>query len=116
MRAVLRRHSLGPVVELSTLASSGELTVELSNCEVHQDGKLARLTRLEARTLYFLLANAGRVVTSARLIELVWNYEGGDTFSLKTHISHIRHKLGVTRQHPGYISSVARVGYRLEVA
>ena len=77
---------------------------------------LAQLTRLEARTLYFLLANAGRVVTSGRLIELIWNYEGGDAFSLKTHISHIRQKLGLIRDVPGFISSVAHVGYRLEVA
>jgi DNA-binding response OmpR family regulator len=116
MRSLMRRHSAGPVVESSILARSGELCVELANCEVHHSGVLARLTRLEARTLYFLVANAGRVVTSGRLIELVWNYEGGDAFSLKTHISHIRHKLGVSRDLPGYISSVARVGYRLEVA
>ncbi len=116
MRAVLRRHSAGPVVESSTLATSGELSVDLSNYEVHKSGKLAQLTRLEARTLYFLVANAGRVVTSARLIELIWNYEGGDAFSLKTHISHIRQKLSLVRDLPGYISSVAHVGYRLEVA
>jgi DNA-binding response OmpR family regulator len=116
MRSVLRRHTAGPVVESSTLATCGELSVDLSNCEVYQSGKLAQLTRLEARTLYFLVANAGRVVTSGRLIELIWNYEGGDAFSLKTHISHIRHKLGVTKYLPGYISSVAHVGYRLEVA
>lgn len=116
IRSVMRRHSGGAMVESSTTATSGELCVELANCEVHLSGRLARMTRLEARTLYFLVANAGRVVTSGRLIELVWNYEGGDAFSLKTHISHIRHKLGVTRHLPGYISSVARVGYRLEVA
>jgi DNA-binding response OmpR family regulator len=116
IRAVLRRRSAGPVVESSTLATSGELSVDLSNYEVRKCGKLAQLTRLEARTLYFLVANAGRVVPSGRLIELVWNYEGGDAFSLKTHISHIRQKLSLIRDRPGHISSVAHVGYRLEVA
>jgi two-component system, OmpR family, response regulator RegX3 len=116
MRAVVRRHSPGPIVASSTLARSGALCVELANYEVHQSGQRVPLTRLEARTLFFLAANAGRAVTSGRLIELVWNYEGGDPFSLRTHISHIRRKLGVTKYLPGYISSVAHVGYRLEVA
>ena len=115
MRALLRRQSDGPTLEAPTVATAGAVSVDLSNCEVHASGKLERLTRLEARTLYFLVANAGRVVTSSRLIELVWDYEGGDTFSLKTHISHIRRKLGLVKGQPGSISSVAHVGYRLEV-
>jgi hypothetical protein len=36
------------------------------------------------------------VLTTDRLIELAWEYEGGDAFAAKTHISHIRQKLGIT--------------------
>jgi DNA-binding response OmpR family regulator len=74
------------------------------------------LTRLEARALYFLISNVGRVVQSQRLIELIWNYEGGDTFSLKTHISHIRHKLSDAKGDGVQIISVPRIGYRLDAA
>jgi two-component system response regulator RegX3 len=115
MHCLLRRHS-DRVSESPTVASAGNLSVDLSNHEVHKSGKLAHLTRLEARTLFFLLASAGRVVTSEHLIELVWNNLGGDAFSLKTHISRIRHKLGMIRGMPGCITSVPHVGYRLEIA
>ena len=61
-----------------------------------------------------LVSNAGRVVQSQRLIELIWNYEGGDAFSLKTHISHIRHKLDAAKRECVRITCVPRIGYRLE--
>jgi two-component system, OmpR family, response regulator RegX3 len=115
MRCLLRRVSDG-VVQPRTVASAGDLSVDLSNHEVHKSGRLAHLTRLEVRTLFFLLASAGRVVKSEHLIELVWNSVGGDAFSLKTHISRIRHKLGMTRGTPGCITAVPHVGYRLEIA
>ena len=50
---------------------------------------------------------------TSRLIELAWEYNGGDAFALKTHISHIRSKLQLNRGEPGYISVVPLVGYKL---
>jgi DNA-binding response OmpR family regulator len=96
------------------IAESGDLRVDLESCEVYRAGEHIPFTRLEARTLYFLLANAGHVVTTSRLVDLVWDYNGGDSFSLKTHISNIRRKLGIEKGEPGYISSAPHVGYRLE--
>jgi len=111
----MRRHSAGPVVESSILARSGELCVELANCEVHHSGVLARLTRLEARTLYFLLANAGRVLTRDVLIDRVWgpNYYG-DTKTLDVHVKRLRAKVENDPGHPARIVTVRGVGYRYE--
>lgn len=116
MRAILQRRGCEHMVESSTVAESGELWVDLSAHDVRKAGASVRLTRLEARILYFLLANAGRIVPTDRLIEFVWNYDGGDAFALKTHICHIRQKLGIAKRHAGYISSVPHVGYTLEAA
>jgi DNA-binding response OmpR family regulator len=116
MRVVLQRHSPVTTMESSTVATQGDLSVDQSNCEARRGGELIRLTRLEARALYFLVSNAGHVVPTERLIQLVWNFEGGDPFSLKTHISHLRQKLGVSKGEPGYISAVPQVGYRFETA
>ena len=116
MRAVLQRHTGAPVVEAAAVAEAGDLRVDLQAHEVRKGGVLVRLTRLETRILYFLVSNAGRVLTTDRLVELVWNYEGGDPFALKTHISHLRQKLGLQKGQPGYISSVPHVGYVLETA
>jgi hypothetical protein len=38
----------------------------------------------------------------------------GDAFALKTHISHIRQKLGIQKGEPGCIASAPHIGCRLE--
>jgi DNA-binding response OmpR family regulator len=116
MRAVLQRRTGAPIVETSTIAESGDVRVDLSAHEVSKAGIALSLTRLEARILYFLLSNAGRTVTTERLVEFVWNYDGGDAFALKTHLCHIRQKLDIAKGSAGYISSVPHVGYTLKAA
>jgi DNA-binding response OmpR family regulator len=113
MRAVLQRSIGAPVVE-SSVAETAGIRVDLQSHEVTRAGKPIRMTRLEARILYCLVANAGHAVTTGRLIEFAWNYEGGDAFALKTHISQIRHKLGVAKGQPGYIDALRQVGYMLQ--
>ena len=117
MRAIAQRASGGePVVQASNTAMAAGIAVDLQNFEVRCDDKPLRMTRLETRILYFLVNNAGRTIPTERLVELVWNYDGGDAFALKTHICHIRRKLGVPKGTPGYIRSVPHVGYTLETA
>jgi|ERR1051326_2105856 DNA-binding response OmpR family regulator len=115
MRVIMERHAESPTVTASVVAESGDIHVDLSEHEVRRGGVPVRLTHLEARVLYLLVRNAGRIMTADRLIEYVWNYEGGDSYALKTHISHIRQKLRLVKGQPGYISSVPHVGYVLEV-
>jgi hypothetical protein len=57
-----------------------------------------------------LAINSGRVVSGARLVEYAWGYDGSDTSLLKTHVCHIRQKLGLVK---GEITAVPGVGYRL---
>src|SRR6266550_3541735 len=113
MRVVMERRSDVPMQDSATLAESGDVRVNLSAHEVHKGGIAVRLTRLETRILYLLVGNAGRVVPTDRLIEFVWNYEGGDSFALKTHICHIRQKLNLIKGQSGYIMSVPNIGYML---
>ncbi|MBV9328216.1 MAG: response regulator transcription factor [Chloroflexi bacterium] len=114
MRNLLQRRNGREVVDSSLVARSGDISVDMEAYEVHNAGQPVRMTRLETRILFFLVSNAGRVLTTDRLIELAWEYEGGDAFSLKTHISHIRQKLGIAKGEPGYVSSAPHIGYRLE--
>lgn len=115
MGSLLRRQNDGPLLQPTQAADAAGIFVDLDAHEVRRDGVAIRLTRLETRILFHLVRNADRVLSTDRLIELVWNYEGGDAFALKTHISHIRQKLGVQKGLPGYISSVPHVGYTLEL-
>ena len=113
MRVVTQRRSDGPLLARQAVEAAG-IWVDLEGHKVRKDGADVRLTRLETRILHHLVSNAGRVLSTERLIELVWNYEGGDAFTLKTHISHLRQKLDLVKGQPGYIRSVPHVGYTLE--
>ena len=73
----------------------------------------SQLTPLEFRILYLLAMNEGQVIPYARLVDYAWGFEGGDASLLKTHICHIRQKLGLPLDGPGAIRSLATVGYSL---
>ena len=72
-----------------------------------------QLTVLEFRILFILAMNEGRVIPYDRLVEYAWGYDGGDSSLLKTHICHIRQKLGLEAGKPGAIRAVSGVGYSL---
>jgi DNA-binding response OmpR family regulator len=91
----------------------GSLVIDSDSHEVRLHDKIVRLTRTEFRLLHLLGMNVGRVVSSTRLVEYGWGYDEEDVSLLKTHISHIRTKLGLSRGGEAHIASVARVGYKL---
>jgi len=116
IRAVMQRHTGAPLVESINTARAGDISVDLEAHEVRKAGISVRMTRLQPRILSYLASHAGRLVATDRLIDFVWNYDGGDSFALKTHICHIRRKLKLSKGKPGYISSLPQVGYTLEAA
>jgi len=93
----------------------GDLTINPEFCAVHHNGDDIRLTRMEFRILYCLAANAGKVVVTDKLADFAWQGVGeGDPALLKTHISRIRRKLGVSRDVSGYIRCIPGLGYTLK--
>ncbi len=113
IRAVLQRRYGPSAPEPSTELTAGGMHLDLESHEVTRGDLHVRLTPLEFRILHILAANEGRVVSSNRLIEYAWGYDGGDASMLKTHICHIRQKLKLEKSDPGYIVSVPRLGYSL---
>jgi DNA-binding response OmpR family regulator len=113
VRAVLQRRSGAAVPEPANELQVGELKIDMQSHEVTKGDFIVRLTPLEFRILYILAINVGRVVSSTRLIEYAWGYDGGDASMLKTHICHIRQKLKLEKGQPGYITSIPHVGYSL---
>ena len=113
IRAVWRRGSMTSEPDAVRQLRVGELVLDVESHEViHRDQDI-QLTPIEFKLLYILAANRGRVVTSSRLVDYAWGYDGGDVSLLKTHISHIRKKLQLPQPDLGDIRAVPRVGYRL---
>jgi DNA-binding response OmpR family regulator len=117
VRAVSRRARGEGQAQPTGALSTGELTLDPLTREVARGGRSVALTPLEFRLLHMLALNAGRVVPYARLVEYAWGYANEDRSDmLKSHVSHLRSKLGLPAGGPGSIESVLGVGYRLHRA
>lgn len=113
MKAVLRRCQTDPYRQAVSQLTVGDLYLDLQSHEASKAGKLVQLTPLEFRILYMLAMNEGRVIPYSRLVEYAWGYDSGDANLLKTHICHIRKKLGLPPNKEGGIRAVPGVGYSL---
>ena len=112
IKALLRRAGM----EGSTPLSAGRLTL---NLEDHTVGIGAdapvRLTKLELRLLQMLLANAGRTVSSDRLLVHIWGHRNsGDRQLLKQLVHRLRQKIEVDPATPALLRTAA-AGYKLVV-
>lgn len=117
MQAVLRRVQRDRFRQPASVVNAGDLTLDLQSHSVTKGPDqrvVTSLTRLEFRILYVLAMNEGRVVPYSRLIEYAWGYyDENNSTLLKTHISHLRAKLGLSADAPGGIRAVVGVGYTL---
>jgi DNA-binding response OmpR family regulator len=113
IKAVIRRCQGDPYRQPVSELTAGDLVLDLQSHEARKSGSMVQLTPLEFRLLYMLAMNEGRVIPYDRLVEYAWGYDGGDSSLLKTHMSHIRSKLGLTGTGPGSIRAIPGVGYSL---
>jgi DNA-binding response OmpR family regulator len=113
IKALLRRAGMegaGPMT-----AGALSLDLEALTLRVGQGAPL-RLTRLEGRLMQILIANAGHVVGTERLLVHVWGSSGsGDRQLLKQLVHRLRHKIEPDAVHPTYLQTEPGAGYRLVV-
>jgi DNA-binding response OmpR family regulator len=114
MRAVLRRRH-GELRPDASELRLGDIFLDLESHQGRCRGANVQLTPLEFRILSLLMMNPGRIVPFARVFQYAWGYDSVETRVLKTHVSHIRRKLGLPKDGPGAIRSVSSVGYQLLV-
>ncbi len=113
MRAVLSRTTGSLAPEPSSELRVGDLSLTMAEHTVRHGGLVARLSPLQFRILHLMAVNAGRIVTSERLVEYGWGYRGGDTMLLRGQISHIRRRLGLPQAGPTALVSHRSLGYSL---
>ena len=97
--------------------SAGRVSLDLENYQVRiGGGEPVNLTKLELRLLQLLLAQAGRVVNSDRLLVQVWGHRGsGDRQLLKQLVHRLRHKIEANPAVPQLLQTAAPSGYKLVV-
>ena len=111
IRAALRRREMP---EPSAPYVLGGLTIDYRQRRVSLDGRPVQLTDIEYRALAELASNAGRILTYEHLLRRVWRLDSdADVRPMRTAISSLRRKLGDDAEHPTYIFTQLRVGYRM---
>jgi signal transduction histidine kinase/DNA-binding response OmpR family regulator len=111
IRAALRRRAAAEPAEPYVLE---DLTIDYAARRVTLAGEVLHLTATEYGLLAELSANAGRVLTYEQLLERVWGEKGdGDVRPMRTIVSKLRRKLGEDGEHPRYIFTEPRVGFRM---
>ena len=109
IKALLRRSQASQPTSY-TFAS---LVVNLERMEVLDGERPIELTSLEFRLLTALIKNAGRVLSRARILDLVWGTNAVVTDRvIDTHIANLRKKLESNGSQ--HISSIRGMGYRFD--
>jgi len=112
IKALLRRAGM----ESSAPLAAGRVRLDPDEHTVRVGaGEAVHLTKLELRLLQMLLANAGRTVSSDRLLVQVWGHRsGGDRQLLKQLVHRLRQKIEPDPASPALLRTAA-AGYKLVV-
>ena len=113
VRIMLRRSSAVPSTVLQQL-SSEVIKLNPSNRTVVVAGRdPVRLTQLEFRLLYVLMANKDQVVPTEELVERVWGYHGdGSRDLVRGLVRRLRKKIEPTSDVPQFVHNLPGVGYQ----
>ena len=110
VKALLRRAGL----EAGGTATAGEFALDLESHHLQlPGGARIKLTKLETRLMQILIANAGSVVSTERLLAHVWGRRGdGDRQLLKQLVHRLRHKIEADPAAPRRLRTESGAGYR----
>lgn len=106
IEALLRRANRVDSARLSV----GDVVLDEDAHQVWKDDEEISLSATEFRLLRFLVANRGRVMSKAQIIEYVWEYDFDGNYGIvETYVSYLRKKLGDSDG--SLIQTVRGVGY-----
>jgi DNA-binding response OmpR family regulator len=93
----------------------GDLTVNLTRCEVLRGREILRLKPKEYDLLVFLARNRGMVLSRDLILERVWGWDySGGSRTVDVHVRWLREKIEPDPANPSRIVTVRGVGYRFE--
>ncbi len=117
VKAVLRRFEMPAPASRSPSFRSGDLEVDFAKQEARLHGERLALTPTEYKVLYHLVRNAGHVLQHGTLLAKVWGREYIDEVDyIRVYIGRLRDKLDDDPEHPRYIQTERRLGYRFLVS
>jgi two-component system, OmpR family, response regulator len=114
IRAVLRRTAAAARVSEAPRLTFADIELDEESHEVIKAGELISLSPTEFKLLRYLMANAGRVLSKAQILDHVWNYDfNGEANVVESYISYLRRKVDTTE--PRLLHTIRGVGYTLRM-
>jgi DNA-binding response OmpR family regulator len=116
VRSHLRRYTrLGGREKKADTLTIGGIELCDSTKSVTVDGEPVSLTPMEFGILRLLMAEPGRVYSSAQIYEQIWNEAAmGSESAVPVHIRHLREKIEISPGEPRYLKVVWGQGYKME--
>jgi DNA-binding response OmpR family regulator len=116
IEAVLRRRN-SDMLSPATRLTQADLTLDpIEQKVLFVDGRSATLTPIEFRVLYYLMQNAGRVLSPTQILSKVWGYDfDGESNLVAVYMRRLRSKLEPTTTSPRYIVTIRNMGYKFAV-
>jgi two-component system OmpR family response regulator len=115
IRAVLRRTTgAQQAAAEAPRLTFADIELDEESHEVIKAGTLISLSPTEFKLLRYLMANAGRVLSKAQILDHVWNYDfNGEANVVESYISYLRRKIDTTE--PRLLHTIRGVGYTLRL-
>ena len=87
--------------------------VDFATLELRSNGRIFRLTLMEAELLRYLIRNSGKVVSRKQILEQVWGlHEDTDTRAIDNFIVRLRKYIERDPSNPRHLLTVRGIGYR----
>lgn len=116
IEAVLRRRNNDLLSPLARLSWGGITLDPIEQAVILPDSRTVTLTKVEFRLLYYLMQNAGRVLSTSQILDKVWGHDdAGGSNLVAVYISRLRAKIDVGDEGTQHILTVPNLGYKFAV-
>jgi two-component system alkaline phosphatase synthesis response regulator PhoP len=91
----------------------GDVEIDFQRTEASKSGHMLTLSPREFKLMHFLIEHRGEVLPRERLLDAVWGYDEAPlTRTVDMHVAKLRKKIEDRPDHPAWIVTVHRVGYK----
>ena len=109
----LTKRAYGRPTRFNPIIKLGEMEIDILNRHVRVADHELHMTGLEQSLLYYLAANAGRLVTRDEILDAVWGVDFvADSNLVDRHIRNLRAKLQNDWRRPRFIATIPGKGYQ----
>lgn len=109
VKAHLRREYRSKIIIDDNILEIGEIKIIKESYETYINNKKIDISTREFEVLYYLMKNAGIVLTKEQIFDSVWGKDYGDIGTVAVHIKSLRNKIDKDEK---YIKTVWGVGYK----